>query len=150
MAAGLRVETVVYRGTGPAITDIIAGIVPALFDSLPSAIGHISGGSLRALALAGEARAALLPDLPTLREGGIDVVSHSWFGLSGPARLPAPIVARLASEITAMFADAAMRARFEQLGGVPPATMLERYARFIRDEIAAYAPLVRAANIRPQ
>lgn len=150
MAAGLRVETVVYRGTGPAITDVIAGVVPALFDSLPSAVGHVSGGSLRALALAGEARTPLLPGTPTLRELGLDVVSHSWFGLSAPARLPAPIVARLSQEVAAMFADPAMRARFEQLGGMPPATTPESYTRFIAEEIAAYAPLVRAANITPQ
>ena len=150
MAAGLRVETVVYRGTGPAITDVIAGIVPGLFDSLPSAVGHVSAGTLRALALAGEARSALMPEVPTLRELGLDVVSHSWFGLSGPARLPAAIVARLSAEIGAMFADPAMRARFAQLGGVPPATTPESYTRFIRDEITAYAPLVRAANITPQ
>lgn len=150
MALGVRLDNVVYRGTGPAITDVIAGVVPALFDSLPSAVGHIRAGSLRALALAGEARSALFPDLPTLREGGVDVVSHSWFGLSGPARLPAPIVARLSAEIAAMFADERMRARFEQLGGAPPATTPESYTRFIRDEIAAYAPLVRAANITPQ
>ncbi len=150
MALGVTLDNVVYRGTGPAITDVIAGIVPALFDSLPSSSGHLRGGTLRGLALAGEERSALFPDLVTLRESGIDVVSHSWFGLSGPARLPAPIVARLSSEVSAMFADAAMRARFEQLGGAPPATTPERYTQFIRDEIAAFAPLVRAAGITPQ
>jgi len=150
LAAGLRVETVVYRGTGPAIIDVIAGTVPAIFDSLPSAVGHVAGGTLRALALAGEHRSALMETVPTLRESGLDVVSHSWFGLSGPARLPEAVVARLSDEVTAMFADATMRRRFEELGGVPPATTPDSYTAFIRDEIAAYAPLVRAANITPQ
>lgn len=150
MALGVTLENVVYRGTGPAITDVIAGVVPALFDSLPSSSGHLRGGTLRGLALAGEERSPLFPDLVTLRESGIDVVSHSWFGLSAPARLPEPIVARLAAEIAAMFANPAMRARFEQLGGAPPATTPESYTRFIRDEITTFAPLVRAAGITPQ
>lgn len=150
MALGVRTESIPYRGAGPALTDLIAGIVPAMLDSLPSAGPQVRAGALRALAVSGAERAPSFPDLPTLREGGLDVVSYAWFGISGPAGLPAPVTARLAAEIRAVLHEPATRARLEELGGAPPDTTPEGYTAFIRDELASFAPLVRAAGLRPQ
>lgn len=150
MALGVRTESIPYRGAGPALTDLIGGVVPAMLDSLPSAGPHVRAGALRALAVSGAERAPAFPDLPTLREGGLDVVSYAWFGISGPAGLPPPVTARLAAEIRSVLHDPATRARLEELGGAPPDTTPESYTAFIRDELASFAPLVRAAGLRPQ
>jgi tripartite-type tricarboxylate transporter receptor subunit TctC len=150
MALGVRTESIPYRGAGPALTDLIGGVVPAMLDSLPSAGPHVRSGALRALAVSGAERAGGFADLPTLREGGLDVVSYAWFGISGPAGLPAPITERLSLEIRAVLTDTATRARLEELGGAPPDTTPESYTAFVRDELAAFAPLVRAAGLQPR
>ncbi|MBU8537911.1 Bug family tripartite tricarboxylate transporter substrate binding protein [Falsiroseomonas tokyonensis] len=151
MALGVKVTPIPYRGAGPAMTDTIAGVVPAMMDSLPSAAPHIASGSVRAIAVSTAERSARYPDLPTLREGGVDVVNSSWFGISGPARLPAPIVARLATAIREVMTDPGTVARFEELSGAPPPESTpESYTAFIRSEIASFAPIVRAAGIEPR
>lgn len=150
MALGVRTESIPYRGAGPALTDLMGGVVPAMMDSLPSSGPHVRAGSLRALAVSGAERADGFAELPTLREGGLDVVSYAWFGISGPAGLPAPIVDRLSAELRAVLTDPATRARLEELGGAPPDTTPESYTAFICDELAAFAPLVRAAGLQPQ
>lgn len=150
MSLGVRTESIPYRGAGPALTDLMGGVVPAMMDSLPSSGPHVRAGSLRALAVSGAERAEGFADLPTLREGGLDVVSYAWFGISGPAGLPALIVERLATELRAVLTDPATRTRLEELGGAPPDTTPESYTAFIRDELAAFAPLVRAAGLQPQ
>lgn len=150
MALGVRTESIPYRGAGPALTDLMGGVVPAMMDSLPSSGPHVRSGALRALAVSGAERAEGFPDLPTLREGGLDVVSYAWFGISGPAGLPAPVVERLSRDLRAVLTDPATRTRLEELGGAPPDTTPDSYTAFIRDELAAFAPLVRAAGLQPQ
>ncbi|NGM19103.1 tripartite tricarboxylate transporter substrate binding protein [Roseomonas stagni] len=150
MALGVKVNAVPYRGAGPALTDTIAGVVPAMLDSLPSAGPHIRSGALRGLAVSSAARSARFPDLPTLRESGVDVVSAAWFGLSGPAGLPPAIVARLAEAVRAVLADPATIARFEELlGAPPPESTPEAFTRFVQAELASFAPIVRAAGLTP-
>ena len=98
LVSNTKLVHIPYRGAGPAMQDTIAGNVPSMFDSLPSAAPHIKAGKVRALAVSGEERNPRFPDVPTMKEQGYpDLVSYSWFGLSGPAKLPAPIVERLAS-----------------------------------------------------
>ena len=83
---------------GPAMVDTIAGNVPSMFDSLPSAAPHIKAGKVRALAVSGEERNPAFPDVPTMKEPGYpDLISYSWFGISVPAKTPQPIVDRLAT-----------------------------------------------------
>ncbi|MDO9498563.1 tripartite tricarboxylate transporter substrate binding protein [Falsiroseomonas sp.] len=150
LALGVRVLAVPYRGAGPAMTDTIAGVVPAMMDSLPSAAQHINSGSVRALAVSSATRSNRFPNLPTLQESGVDVVNSAWFGISGPAGLPAPIVTRLAAVIRESLAQPAMITRFEDLTGAPPPESTpESYTEFVRSEIASFAPIVRAAGINP-
>ncbi len=150
MALGVRTESIPYRGAGPALTDLIGGVVPAMLDSLPSSGPHVRSGALRALAVSAAERSDALPGVPTLREGGLDVLSYAWFGISGPAGLPAPITERLSRDIRAVLTDPPTRARLEELGGAPPDTTPETYTAFVRDELASFAPLVRAAGLQPQ
>jgi tripartite-type tricarboxylate transporter receptor subunit TctC len=149
-AIGVPVTAVPYRGAGPAMTDTIAGIVPAMLDSLPSAAPHVANGSVRALGHTAAARLPRYPDLPTMKESGVDLVSAAWFGLSGPKDLPPAIVARLSSALTDTLRDPAVVSRFaDLLGTPPPESTPAQYRAFIAEELTAFAPLVRAAGLQP-
>ena len=122
---GARLEQVIgaalvhvpYRGAGPAMVDTIAGNVPSMFNSLPSAAPHIKAGKVRALAVSGEERNPAFPDVPTMKESGYpDLISYSWFGISVPARTPQPIVDRLATEMQAVLKEPAVVKRWEEIG----------------------------------
>ncbi len=145
---GGNINHVPYRGAGPAMTDVIAGVVPMLSDSLPSAAAHIRQGSVRALAMPSEQRHPAFPEVPTFREQGIDLLSGSWFGLSGPANLPAPVVDRVAGAVREVLAVPAVRQRFTELGGSIGTLSPAGYAEFIAAELAHYAPVVRTAGVR--
>jgi tripartite-type tricarboxylate transporter receptor subunit TctC len=135
-----------YRGAGPAMQAVIAGQVPMMSDSLPSASAHIRQGSVVAVAMASAERHRAFPDIPTFREQGFDLASDSWFGLSGPAGMPAPVVERLHRETQAFLATEAVRARFAELGGTPGNMTPEGYGEFVRQEVAKWAPLVQASG----
>jgi tripartite-type tricarboxylate transporter receptor subunit TctC len=125
---------------------VIAGQVPMMSDSLPSASAHIRQGSVVAVAMASAERHPAFPDIPTFREQGYDLASESWFGLSGPAGLPAAIVERLSRETRAVLASDAVRARFRELGGTPGDMSPEEYTEFVRQELAKWGPLVQASG----
>jgi tripartite-type tricarboxylate transporter receptor subunit TctC len=144
--ANARVNHVPYRGAGPAMTDVIAGVVPLMSDSLPSAAGHIRQGSVRAVAMASAERHPAFPEVPTFREQGVDLVSDSWFGLSGPAGMPPAVVQRLSQSTLAVLAEPALRTRFTELGGTPGALSPSGYTEFVRAEVARWAPVVRASG----
>ena len=146
MAAGITLNHVPYRGAGPAMTDTIGGVVPMMFDGLPSASGHIRGGRVRLLATSGSERSAAFPDAPTFKESGFDVVSYQWFGISAPAGTPAPIVARLNQEIREILKEPEVVQRFDQLGGGIVETTPEQYSAFVAEELAVWAPVVRASG----
>lgn len=145
-ATGARVNHVPYRGAGPAMTDVIAGVVPMMSDSLPSAAGHIRAGSVRALAISSAMRHPAFPEVPTFREQGIDLVSGSWFGLSGPAGMPETVTGRLIWAVAAVLAQPPLRARFAELGGAVGAPGPGGYRDFVAAEIARWAPLVQASG----
>ena len=145
-AAGARLNHVPYRGAGPAMTDVIAGVVPMMSDSLPSAAGHIRAGSVRALGLSAAERHPAFPELRTFREQGVDLVSTSWFGLSGPAGMPPPVVARLSRELSAVLETPATRDRLAELGGQAVRLSPEGYTEFVRSEVARWGPVVRASG----
>ncbi|WP_291298396.1 tripartite tricarboxylate transporter substrate binding protein [Elioraea sp.] len=150
LAAGVELNHIPYRGAGPAMTDVIAGVVGVMFDSLPSAASHIRGGSVNALAISSNERNPAFPNVPTFREAGVDIVSYSWFGVSAPAGTPAAIVARLNAEIRAAVAEPAVAQRLEELGGSPRDWTAEQYTAFVAEEFAAWAPVVRASGATVQ
>ncbi len=143
---GANLNHVPYRGAGPAMTDTIAGVVPMMSDSLPSATAHLRAGSVRGLAMASESRHPSFPDIPTFREQGVDLVSTSWFGLSAPAGTPAVLVERLNRELRELLAQPAMRARFAELGGTVGELSPQEYTDFVRAEVTRWAPVVRASG----
>lgn len=143
---GVSLNHVPYRGAGPAMTAVIAGEIPVMSDSLPSAAAHVRQGSVRAIAMSSETRHPGFPEVPTFREQGLDIVNTSWFGISGPAGLPAAVVARLNAEIRAVLAAREVRARFAEFGGTPGDMDAAAYGRFVAEEFARWAPMVKASG----
>jgi tripartite-type tricarboxylate transporter receptor subunit TctC len=135
-----------FRGAGPAMQAVIGGQVPMMSDSLPSAAGHVRQGSVRAIAMSSEQRHPSFPEVPTFREQGFDLVSTSWFALSGPAGMPPAIVERLHRETMAVTGTPTARTRFAELGGSPSDMTPEEFTRFVAEETARWAPVVRASG----
>jgi tripartite-type tricarboxylate transporter receptor subunit TctC len=131
--------------------DTIAGNVPSMFDSLPSAAPHIKAGKVRALAVSGEERNPTFPDVPTMKEQGFpDLISYSWFGISVPAKTPAAIVDRLASEIQAVLKESAVVRRWEEIGAEGSTMAPADVTRFIQAEIDKWTPVVKASGAKPE
>ena len=148
---GAEMIHVPYRGAGPAMIDTIAGNVPSMFDSLPSAAPHIKAGKVRALAVSSEARNPAFPDVPTMKEQGYpDLISYSWFGISVPAKTPAPIVDRLAAEMQAVLKEPAVIKRWEEIGAESSTMSPAEVTRFIQAEIDKWTPVVKASGAKPE
>jgi tripartite-type tricarboxylate transporter receptor subunit TctC len=135
-----------FRGAGPAMQAVIAGQVPMMSDSLPSAAAHIRQGSVRAIAMSSAERHPSFPEVPTFRESGFDLVSTSWFALSGPAGMPAAVVQRLNRETRDFVSTPAAQARFAELGGTAGAMTPEEFTAFVAAEVERWAPVVRASG----
>ncbi|MFZ4407659.1 MAG: Bug family tripartite tricarboxylate transporter substrate binding protein [Paracraurococcus sp.] len=151
--AGIAVSHVPFRGAGPMLVEAVAGRLEVGCDNIPSCIGHIRDGRLRALAVTGAQRSPALPEVPTVAESGIaEFEATSWFGIQAPARLPAPIVARVGAEIDAATREPGYRARLAELGANPPGltpdggTTPEAFTAFVRAEIAKWAEVVRISG----
>ena len=152
-ATGIDMTHVPYRGSGPMLQEVIAGRVQVAVDNLPSVIGHIRDGRLRALAVTTAERSPALPDVPTTAEAGFPgVEATAWFGVQVPARTPRPIVERLGAEIDAVTKEPETRARVAELGGMPPGltpdggTSPETFEAFVRAEIAKWTEVVRRSG----
>ena len=140
-----------YKGTGQALTDLLAGQVDLLFAPSQAVIQHVKAGKLKALATTGEKRTETLPELPTVAEAGLPgYQAVGWFGLLAPAATAKPLVARLSADANRVLADRDIRSRMSALGADPSGTTPEAFARFIRDDQAKWAKLMREAGIKPE
>jgi tripartite-type tricarboxylate transporter receptor subunit TctC len=141
-----------YRGSGPALLDLMGGNVDLMFDNLPSAMPHIKSGKLLALAVTSAARSSALPDLPTVAEaGGAALASFeasSWFGLLAPAGTPMDIVNRIQQETAKALATPAMRERLQSQGAIPSGNTPTEFARLIDAETRKWAPVVKASGAK--
>lgn len=141
-----------YRGSGPALLDLIGGNMDLMFDNLPSAMPHIKAGKLKALAVTSAARSPALPDLPTIAEAGgpmlKDFEASSWFGLLAPAGTPADIVTRLHQETVRALALPAMKERLLGLGAMPSGIGMADFARTIDSETRKWAKVVAVSGAK--
>ncbi|MBP0465503.1 tripartite tricarboxylate transporter substrate binding protein [Roseomonas sp. PWR1] len=149
LRANIRFNIVHYRGSGPAIADVIAGNVRLMTDSVASALPHIREGRVKAIALCSARRVPQLPDVPTIAETLVPgYQAAGWSGLVAPAGTPAEIIRRINADVVAILRDPAIAARILQMGAVPDPLTPEEYATFIRTEIATFREVARAANVR--
>jgi tripartite-type tricarboxylate transporter receptor subunit TctC len=147
--AGLRMVHVPYRGSGPAMADLLAGNVKLMFDSSASALPHIQSGRIRALAVTTPQRLPQLPDVPTVAETVIPgYAAMGWSGLIAPAGTPEAIIRRANADAVAVLRDPAVAARIRDMGAFPDPGTPEEFAAFIRAEIAKWREVARAANVR--
>jgi tripartite-type tricarboxylate transporter receptor subunit TctC len=147
--ADIKLTHTPYRGSGPAQSDLIGGHVAMTITTLPPAIGQVRSGVLRALAVTGEARSPVLPDLPTVAESGLpDYVAVIHYGLVAPAGTPRAIVERLNAELRAALASADVRARIADEGGDPLPGTPEQQAADIDEEETKWGALVRKLGLR--
>jgi tripartite-type tricarboxylate transporter receptor subunit TctC len=150
MTAGVDMVHVPYRGTGPMLTDLIGGQVQVAFDPLPASIAHIRAGKLRALAVTTARRSELLPDIPTVGEFVPGYEASGWFGVGAPKATPAETVDKLNKEINAGLADPQLKARLADVGGDVLALSPADFGKFIADDVAKWAKVIRAANVKPE
>jgi tripartite-type tricarboxylate transporter receptor subunit TctC len=146
-AAGIELKHVPYKGSAPAVTDLLGGQIPLMFDPVQSVLQHIRGGKLRALAVSSSARAAVLPQVPTVNEAGLPgFEATAWWALFAPAGLPAPIAAKLAAEAARIVQAEAFREKLVEIG-VQPGAAAQPFADFQRAEIAKWGAAVRDSGV---
>ncbi len=146
--AGIDIVHIPYKGTGPATADLLGGQIDAMFDGLVTATPHIRSGRLRLMAVTSETRARTFPDVPTTNEIVPGVVGAAWFGVSGPARLPAAIVERLEAEIRKVLALPDVQTRLGDIGMTVVAGGQRDYLAHINAENARYGPVIAAAKVK--
>ena len=139
---GCEMLHVPYKGAGPALVDLIPGQVHVLFDNLPSSIGHIKGGRVRALAVTSAEREPSMPDTPTLAETVPGYEATAWFGIGMPKGTPREIIDKLNAEVNRALSDPRMVARLAELGGKPIAGTPEDFAKVIAAETEKWAKVV--------
>ena len=149
MLANVDMVHIPYKGSGPAMTDMIGGQVQVMFDNMPSALPHVKAGKLRALAVTSAQRSPSAPDVPTMNEAGVagfDV--QSWFGLVAPKGTPKEIIARVNAEAVKALGSADIKERFLDLGAVPGPMSPEAFGEYIRAEIIRWGEVVKASGAK--
>src|SRR5712691_12902803 len=146
---GVTILNVPYKGTAPALTDLLGGQVDMMFISLVTGTAQVRAGKLRAYGVTSARRQPSFPDLPAIGEVVKGFESTAWFGLFGPANLPAEITTRLNSAIVAALDDPAMREQLANEGAAPAAGSAADFAAFVRDDVKRWAPIVKQSGARP-
>ena len=151
MMAGVDMVHVPYRGSTPALTDLLGGQVQIMFDATPSSLPHIRAGKLRPLAVTTATRLDILPDIPTIGDFVPGYEASAWLGFGAPRNTPAAVVDRLNKEIDLAISDSAIKARLVDLGGLalPPSSPAE-FGKLIADDTEKWGKVIRAANIKPE
>jgi tripartite-type tricarboxylate transporter receptor subunit TctC len=147
--AKIDIVHVPYRGTAPAMNDLIAGHIQMFFDLMPSSLQQINAGKVRALANAGAKRPSALPNLPTISEQGLTGFdSSSWFGLVAPSRTPAPVVAQLSDAVAKILKEPDMVKRIHDLGCEPGTAFGPDFGKFLRAETEKWGDVIRASGAK--
>ncbi len=149
--AGLKMVHIAYKGLAMAVVDQISGEIPVAFNTAITVVPHIRSGKLRALATSSQERFPLLPDLPSVDEGGLKgFEGSSWQGLVMPARTPREIVTKVYAELAVMLKSAETREKFLAQGALPSGLEPGEFAAFVRRETEKWAKVANAARIRAE
>jgi tripartite-type tricarboxylate transporter receptor subunit TctC len=150
MMAGVSMTHVPFRGTAPALTALLGGQVQAMFASMPATIEHIKGGKLRALGMTITTRSDVFPDVPTISEFLPGYDASVYYGIAAPKNTPAEIVERLNKEINAGLVDPQLKAKLSDLGSMPLPGSPADFGKFLANETAKWAKVVKFANIKAE
>ena len=146
---GLNTQHVPYKGSAPALTDLMGGQVQFMFDNMPAAWPHVQAGKLRALAVTTHKRSPTAPDLPTMEESGVkpfDVTS--WFGMVAPKGTPKDVIDKVNKAMNAAFDKPEVKAAYAKLGAVAERTTPAQFGQFIQAEVSGWAPVVKASGAK--
>ena len=147
----LKMEHIPYKGTGPAMIDMIAGQVSTMAATILTGMPHIRSGRLRPLGITSTARSPIVPEIPTVAEAGVPgYESVQWYGMLAPARTPKEIVTRLHAEMTRILQQPDIKERFAGDGADPVGNTPEEFARYIQSELVKWAKVAREAGIKPE
>jgi tripartite-type tricarboxylate transporter receptor subunit TctC len=150
MITGVEMVHVPYRGSAPAVTDLIGGQVQVMFDNVVSSIGYIRAGTLRALAVTDAARSEILPDVPTIGDFLPGYEATAWAGLVAPKNTPVEFVGVLNKQINRALADPKMKVRLADLGGTALAGSSADFGKFLAAETEKWGKVVKFANVKPE
>lgn len=149
--AGVDITHVPYKGSGPAVTDLIGGQVALMFDNIPNVIQHVKAGKLKALAVTTPVRLPHVPDVPTVSEAGVPGYEVGvWFGFAAPAGTPQPVIAKLNSEIVKILRSPEVREKFAAQGVDVVGSTPEQFEAHIRQQAAKWAKVVKDAGVTPE
>jgi tripartite-type tricarboxylate transporter receptor subunit TctC len=148
LTTGIRMVHVPYKGTAPALQDLMGGQVSVMMDVPSSMLPHVRSGKIKSLGMASDKRVAVAPELPTLIESGVPVVGGTWVGWLAPAGTPRPVVEKLSGAIGAIVRRQDVRDRFLQLGIEPVGSSSAEFTVFLGNEVAKWAKVIREANVR--
>jgi tripartite-type tricarboxylate transporter receptor subunit TctC len=147
--AGVQMSHIPYKGSAPALTDLLGGQVSLMFDNMPTALPHVKAGRLKALAVTTAKRSPALPELPTVAESGLpDFEATSWFGVLAPAATPKEIVNKLSGEIAKILKTPDVQAQLSGQGAEPVGSTAEEFATHIKSEMAKWAKVVKESGAR--
>lgn len=149
MQAGVQLQHIPYKGSAPAMTDLLGGQVQLMFADAPTALPQIRAGKVRALGVASAQRSALLPELPTIAESGVPgYEAYSWAGLLAPKGTPPDIVAKISADLQKVMTQPDVKQRLYDAGAEAMPTTPEKFAQMLRSEIAKWGKVVKTANIK--
>ena len=147
--AGIDIVHIPYKGSAPALNDLVAGQVALMFDLVLTAAPHVKSGAARGLAVTGAQRSSVLPELPTVAESGLPGYEVSaWFGIFAPAGVPEPVVQRLNAEFVKALRDSDLRQRLASQGAEPLTSTPAEFAAYLRSEIDKWGKVVKAAGMK--
>ena len=149
--AGVDILHIPYKGSAPAVTDLLGGQVGVMFDNVPNVLPHVKAGKLRGLATSGTTRSALAPDIPTVAESGVPGYEVMvWFGLVAPAGTPRDVVQKLNAEVVKILAMPDVRERFLAQGVEPVGGTPEQFGEHIRAQMAKWSKVVQDAGVKAE
>jgi tripartite-type tricarboxylate transporter receptor subunit TctC len=146
--AGIDLLVVPYKGSGPAVTDLLGGQVQLLIDAPPVTMAHVKAGKLKAIAVTGNARLAALPEVPTFAEAGVPIDASGWQGIAVPVGTPPEAIAKLSAALAKTIALAEVRERFATQGLDAASSSAEEFSAHIRSEVAKWIRVAKTANIK--
>ena len=149
--AGVNIVHVPYKGVAPALTDLMGGHTQMVMTSLPSAMGQVQAGRLKALAVGSEKRSSFMPNLPTIAESGVPgYMAEFWWGLAAPAKTPVAILDRFATELTKALQSQDLKQKFAVEGSEPSVMSREQFSKFIANEITRWRKVAQDSGIKPE
>ena len=149
MMTGINMTHVPYRGSAPALTDMISGQVQVMFDNIPTSIEHIRAGKLRALAVTGSTRSELLPDIPMVADYIPGYEASAWYGLGAPRGTPPEIIEKLNTTVNAILADPAVKKKFADMGATLIMSSPADFGKYVADETEKWGKVIKFSGAKP-